>query len=443
MPKQKSHDEFVDELKIKRPDIKVLGKYVNSTTKIKISHNCGYVWDALPPTIINSKSCPICGKTIKKTQEQFEKELLQINNKIEVIGEYISNNYNIKCKCLSCNNIFSAKPSNLLRNHGCPYCSGRKPTKDTCIINTHPYIKNYLFDINDGYKYSSGSHKHIKFKCPDCGNIRQLEIKSVISQGFSCTVCSDGLSYPNKFARAFLSQLPVINLIHEYSPFWAGRYSYDNYFIYDNEQYILEMDGEFHYKSQQLGNHTLENQIEIDKIKDKLAEQNGIHMIRIDCRIPNLEYIKDNILNSKIANLFNLNSIDWVKCEKYAVKNLTKEVCEYYQNNKKDLTFDELGKIFSISPFTASKYVKSGKTIGWIKNDIDDSLLRSYQIKNPKSKRLFVYDLNGDKIYEFKSMNLCAKQMSINTGCTYSSSSIRRAIEYKEGKYKNYIFQYN
>lgn len=73
MPKQKSHEEFINELKIKRPDIKVLGKYVNSTTKVKVVHNCGYVWDTLPFTIINGKSCPICGKTIKKTQEQFEK----------------------------------------------------------------------------------------------------------------------------------------------------------------------------------------------------------------------------------------------------------------------------------------------------------------------------------------------------------------------------------
>lgn len=442
MPKQKSHEEFINELKIKRPDIKVLGKYVNSTTKVKVVHNCGYVWDTLPFTIINGKSCPICGKTIKKTQEQFEKELFQINNKIKVVGEYISNNHNIKCICLLCNNVFSAKPSNLLRNHGCPYCSGRKTSIDTCIINTHPYIKNYLFDINDGYKYSFGSHKHIRFKCPDCGNVRQLEIKSVISQGFSCTICSDGLSYPNKFARAFLSQLPIANLIHEYSPLWAGRYSYDNYFIYNKKQYILEMDGEFHYKSQQLGNHTLENQIEIDKIKDSLAEQNDICMIRIDCKIPKMEYIKNHILNSMLSNLFDLKNIDWARCEKFAVKNLAREVCEYYQNNKKDLTLDKLGEIFSISSFTASNYVKIGKQVGWIKNDIDESLLRSYQIKNPKSKKLSVFNPNGYKIYEFKSMNLCAKQMSIDTGCVFLSSSIRYAIKHKKGKYKNYIFQY-
>ena len=201
IPKIISHKEFIDEMKIKRPDITVLGTYINSSTKIKFKHNCGYIWDTTPSIVRRTKSCPLCGNTLKKTKDQFIYELSKVTDTISVVGDYKSRNKKIDCKCLICDNIFSSTPSNLLSNHGCPYCSGRKVYEDTCLINTHPYIKDYLCDINDGYKYKAGSHKYIDFKCPDCGTIRNLTIKNVINQGFSCTYCDDKLSYPNKYAR--------------------------------------------------------------------------------------------------------------------------------------------------------------------------------------------------------------------------------------------------
>ena len=44
------------------------------------------------------------------------------------------------------------------------------------------------------------------------------------------------------------------NFIAEYSPYWAGRKRYDNYFEYNGQAYILEMDGAWHYKDNNMSN---------------------------------------------------------------------------------------------------------------------------------------------------------------------------------------------
>ena len=39
MPKKKTHEEFVEEMKVKNPNIEILGRYINSTTKIGSYNN--------------------------------------------------------------------------------------------------------------------------------------------------------------------------------------------------------------------------------------------------------------------------------------------------------------------------------------------------------------------------------------------------------------------
>ena len=144
-----------------------------------------------------------------------------------------------------------------------------------------------------------------------------MRITKLSSIGFSCPRCSDKISYPNKFLRAFLEQLPVENIQFEYSPKWARPYRYDGYCEYKDLKIIIEMDGGLGH-----GNHKYKSsEIDIggkqrDLIKDQLAEINGITLVRIDCINSNFEYIKTNILTSLLNNIFDLNQIDWEICEK-------------------------------------------------------------------------------------------------------------------------------
>lgn len=62
MPRRKTHEEFVNELKIKNPTIKIKGKYLNNRTHILCEckiHNLE--WNALPANLCNGHGCPKCG----------------------------------------------------------------------------------------------------------------------------------------------------------------------------------------------------------------------------------------------------------------------------------------------------------------------------------------------------------------------------------------------
>lgn len=380
----------------------------------------------------------------RKTQDEFEKELKEKLPNIKVIGRYQNNQTPVECECLIDHHVWSPIPSNLTRGHGCPVCAGRVVIKGiNDMLTTCPEVEPFLVYKEDGYLYTKGSHKHINFKCPYCSNTRKLEIKSVTSQGFSCPVCGDGISYPNKFARGFLKQLNLDDLQFEYRPDWADKYSYDNYFKYKEYAYILEMDGMFHYKDNTMSGMTKEEAQGIDDIKDALAKQNNITVIRIDCRKSDPFFIEENIRSSLLNKLFDLNVIDWKLCNQYGNENLIKKVCDFYQLNKAKYSRKEVCEFFSIGTDTFSRYIKIGNQIGWVKDDINKSLLAAIHNKNPKAKHVLIRDVvSNELLFAFKSINLCIKYFDNVLNIKLNMNGIRYAINNKDGVYKGYKFEY-
>ena len=189
----------------------------------------------------------------------------------------------------------------------------------TDLWTVRPEIAALLTDPSDGYKYGKGSDAKRDFTCPCCGVICKKRIANVCNRGFSCDYCSDGISYPNKFARALLNQLPVQNIDYEWNPEWLKPYKYDCYFEYNDCKYVLEMDGGVghghrKYKSTEVDCSGQER----DWTKDKLARQYNINVIRIDCNYGDnckrFSFIKNSTLDSALSLIFNLSDIDWEKC---------------------------------------------------------------------------------------------------------------------------------
>lgn len=119
--RRKTHEEFVNDLKKVTSEITILGNYVNSKEKIKVKCNrCDHEWAAAPSNLLNGNKCPKCTGIYKKTTEDYKKELSIINDKIEVIGEYIGARDKIKVKCKICNHIWEPAAGSLLAGHGCP-----------------------------------------------------------------------------------------------------------------------------------------------------------------------------------------------------------------------------------------------------------------------------------------------------------------------------------
>lgn len=54
----------------------------------------------------------------------------------------------------------------------CPVCSGRQVQKGiNDLWTTHPDLAARLLDKEDGFRYSFGSNKKLKWLCPECGDI--------------------------------------------------------------------------------------------------------------------------------------------------------------------------------------------------------------------------------------------------------------------------------
>lgn len=187
----------------------------------------------------------------------------------------------------------------------------------------------YLKDKNDAFKYMKSSSKKILFKCTDCGYEKMLKINNVYNHGFSCPICGDKISKPNKFTRALLLQLPLENLQFEYSSEWTNKKRYDAYFEYKNKKYVIEVDGDQHFTNSEWS--SVEKQQINDKEKNLLAKENNVKIIRIPFLYKyELNDIKHEFEKSVlIGDLISKSNINWNLCIQASVNNILKEVCEY------------------------------------------------------------------------------------------------------------------
>ena len=139
---KKSHEEFINSVTIKNPDIEVLGPYNGMHKKIEVKcRKCGFIWNPLAGSIFGGTGCPKCfGKY--KTTEEFKSEINRINKDIDITGEYIDSKTKISCKCKICNHEWYALPGNL-HYSGCPCC---------CVSRGEKRIMNFLDDKNIAYE---------------------------------------------------------------------------------------------------------------------------------------------------------------------------------------------------------------------------------------------------------------------------------------------------
>lgn len=371
------------------------------------------------------------------TQEEFVNRVNALNKGFRVKGKYVNSKEPVEIEC-QFGHIWSPSPSNLMRGSGCIYCSGKKSiVGETDLWTTHPNVAAILKNPDDGHRYTHGSSKKLDFICPDCHSINHKNVDMVCRYGFVCSSCSDGVSYPNKFSRAFLDQLPVYNRCCEYSPKWAHGKLYDNYFEYNGEKYILEMDGIFHYPELSEKMAGFYKRAKTDEEKTRMAIDHGINIIRIECKKSSCEYIKQNILNSEINEIFDLSNIDWILCDMKAQKSIVKQVCDMYQSGVHNIT--QLKDIFYLNRGTIANYLKRGASLGLCDYTIEKS--RKYS-RDKIMRSVDLIDDNGEIIHHFKSLTECSIEMQELYGMTFNVPNIIKACKTKKS-YKNFNFRYS
>jgi len=219
----------------------------------------------------------------------------------------------------------------------------RKESCNQCntISVTHPEYTKFFVNKEDTLKYSAHSNKSVLMKCPNCKHEKMMNIHNLISQGFACPRCSDGISYPEKFIFSLFEQICVNfkTQLNNKIFSWCSKYKYDNYIR--KIDCIIELHGMQHYE-EVTGNwkFTLQETQNNDFDKEWLAKLNKIkNYIVIDCRYSDLEWIKNSIMRSNLPKLLNFkeSNIDWLKCHESGYKSLVKIVSSLWQDGTKNV----------------------------------------------------------------------------------------------------------
>jgi predicted RNA-binding Zn-ribbon protein involved in translation (DUF1610 family) len=355
-------------------------------------------------------------------------------------------------KCNKCGHKGLSLEGSLLRQKtGCACCNSSNRTVVlgiNTIYDTDKWMIPYIGE-ECAKTHTHGSNKKVEVTCPDCGRIKNkpMTIGNIYKRhSIGCHYCSDSVSYPNKFAYELLNQLnkiyKFIYFQHEYSPSWLGQRRFDNYFIYNDKEYIIEMDGGLgHGKGNYKNNMTSEESKAIDDEKDRLAKEHNIEVIRIDCEISSLDYIKKHILESNLNKLFDLSKINWLKVEEFALSNLVKEACNLWDSGIHDTL--KIAEIMKLSRPTITTYLKKGsKEVSWCEyNPNEESKKGTIQCKQVNKKPLEVFKDNISKgIFESASELIIISEKLF--GVKFDFRKISLVCLGKQKKHKGYTFKY-
>lgn len=193
----KTQEEFEKEVyDLFDDEYSILGKYINSKTKIRMRHNCdkcnNFEYEMSPSNILKKHGCPKCFGNFKKTQEQFIKEVYDlVSNEYSVLGKYVNANTKIKIRhnCDKCENFeYEVLPNNFLVGQRCPKCSKkfRKTHKDfekevkDLVGDEYTILGNYI---------NSKTKIKIRHNCDKCENFEYEVLPSNFLKGRRCPKC--------------------------------------------------------------------------------------------------------------------------------------------------------------------------------------------------------------------------------------------------------------
>lgn len=335
--------------------------------------------------------------------------------------------------------------SGLLKHKSkCSCCANQIVVKGiNDISTTNPDIIPYFVNIEDVYSHCCNSKDKVLCKCLNCGNVKKVSIMQLNrTMGIHCDMCSDGISYPNKFMYNLLKQLKI-DFINEYSPQWANSRIYD--FYIPSKRLIIEMDGEFHERDNTMSGQTKEQSKEIDNYKDMIAKEQGLKVIRIKCHYKTIEtrfeYIKENVINA-LNYIFKLDEVDWNEINNISTESLIKQVCDYWNDRDELEGTKELADVFGLSKPTIIHYLKCGTELGICNYDVQESNKNRCE-KSAIARRRPIKMFKDDKyLGVFLSVKELENKSEELFGVKLLNKSIRNVINGHRKSYHGFTFQY-
>lgn len=289
----------------------LLTDYITSKDKVLIRHNCDtckyYEWWIKPYNFITSGNrCPKCAGNARKNTEIFKEEINEITNgEYALISEYINSNTNVILRHNSENcNYYEYKvlPLNFYHGDRCPKCS-RKLKKDTEMFSDEvEKLSNGEYTVLSEYM---NAKKDIKMRHNICGHEYMVKPTNFL-KGRRCPVCT------TSHAEILINKYLIDNnvpFLPEYSfndlTGVGGNVLRFDFAIFEDEdksklKYLIEYDGEFHFKKY-YEEQNFETQQIHDKRKNDYCKENNITLIRIPYwEKENLIHILDDITKKQI-----------------------------------------------------------------------------------------------------------------------------------------------
>ena len=251
------------------------------------------------------------------------------------------------------------------------------------IRDTHPHLINFFLNYKDTLIYSANSGVKTQLVCPICGAIKTQRIEDFIYHGFSCPICGDGVSYPEKLLFNVLKQLNVdfLQQITKDTPgfHWIdGKYRYDFYIEHNHQRCFIELDGRFHNRDLF---DMCKNVRKNDLHKNELAHENNIEMIRINCDYPNFkkrfDFIKENIENSKLSNIIDFKLVDWDYANKMSTRSNVVVAAQLWEDDR--LYLSDIANELGVSQNTVREYLKIGTRFGLCNYNREETYARKVE----------------------------------------------------------------
>ena len=156
------------------------------------------------------------------------KEKLSKTDKNLTLKEYTNNKQLMTVYCDKCKQTYQVSPATIFHRKykGCLCCRGEIIKKGfNTLGDLRPDLIKYFEDKSDAYKFALRSNQKVNLICPDCGERKIMSVNNLVVRGFSCRICGDGVSYPNKILRAFLKVFSskVDNFEFEKSFNWSNN----------------------------------------------------------------------------------------------------------------------------------------------------------------------------------------------------------------------------
>lgn len=246
---------------------------------------------------------------------------------------------------------------------GCKYCRNNDTHKLDSIGYKFPHLASMIVGNVDIFSLAPQSNNKYHLKCHDCGHTSKdkVQICNLVNQGYSCKVCGDSISLPEKFMYNILLNLGV-DFYNRKTFEWSDNKEYD--FYIPSLNIIIETHGNQHYyDGTSFNSSTLKKQQDNDNYKYDLATRvipiENYYVI--DCRVSDFEFLKDNIIKT-LNNIFDFSNVDWNLAWKNSQSSLSKKSWDLWNSGLKNAM--SISIELKLSRSTVIRYLKNGTRLG-------------------------------------------------------------------------------